>query len=280
MLPFALLGFDTDNDSVFVNETVRDYCLAEDIAFTRCRPYRKNDQAFVEQKNGAVVRRIVGYRRLEGLTAAVVLAELYAIVRLFVNFFQPSFKLAEKHREGARMRKRYYQPATPCQRLLADPRTSEEVRQRLTATAATLDPIRLLRDMRSAQQRLVEIADTPGMVMADNAPQIDVFLSGLRTAWKMGEVRPTAQPKPQPKRGRRRPDPLAAVTAELRAWFEEEPWRVGRELLERLQVEHPNVLLRTIQRRLKIWRAERAYEMVFGRLSGQEKPAVRGCVQL
>jgi hypothetical protein len=70
--------------------------------FTRCRPYRKNDQAHVEQKNGAVVRRIVGYRRLEGLTAAAALGELYRTVRLFVNFFQPSFKLAEKDREGAR----------------------------------------------------------------------------------------------------------------------------------------------------------------------------------
>ena len=70
LLPFALLGFDTDNDSVFMNETVRDYCQAEGITFTRCRPYRKNDQAFVEQKNGAVVRRIVGYRRLEGVATA------------------------------------------------------------------------------------------------------------------------------------------------------------------------------------------------------------------
>src|SRR3954465_5766096 len=93
LLPFALLGFDTDNDSVFMNETVRDYCQSEGITFTRCRPYRKNDQAFVEQKNGAVVRRIVGYRRLEGLTAAAELAQLYAASRLFVNFFQPSFKL-------------------------------------------------------------------------------------------------------------------------------------------------------------------------------------------
>ena len=72
LLPFDLLGFDTDNDSVFMNETVRDYCQAAGIAFTRCRPYRKNDQAFVEQKNGAVVRRIVGYRRLKGWAAAAV----------------------------------------------------------------------------------------------------------------------------------------------------------------------------------------------------------------
>jgi len=65
-MPFPLLGFDTDNDSVFINETVRDYCAASAIAFTRCRPYRKNDQAWVEQKNGSVVRRLVGYRRFEG----------------------------------------------------------------------------------------------------------------------------------------------------------------------------------------------------------------------
>jgi len=89
LLPFNLLGLDTDNDSVFMNETVHDYCQATGVVFTRCRPYRKNDQAFVEQKNGAVVRRIVGYRRLEGLEAATALARLYATVRLFVNFFQP-----------------------------------------------------------------------------------------------------------------------------------------------------------------------------------------------
>ena len=90
LLPFALLGFDTDNDSAFMNETVRDYCQRAGIEFTRCRPYRKNDQAWVEQKNGAVVRRIVGYRRFGGLEAAAALAQLYATARRFVNFF-PAF---------------------------------------------------------------------------------------------------------------------------------------------------------------------------------------------
>lgn len=89
LLPFPVLGFDSDNDSVFVNDTVRDYCQAARIAFTRCRPYRKNDQAWVEQKNGAVVRRIVGYRRFEGVAAAAALARLYATTRLFVNFSSP-----------------------------------------------------------------------------------------------------------------------------------------------------------------------------------------------
>ena len=120
VLPFALLGFDTDNDSVFMNETVRDYCAVEKIVFTRCRPYRKNDQAWVEQKNGSIVRRIVGYRRLEGHVATMALAELYATVRLFVNFFQPSFKLAEKERQGSRVLKRYHKLATPYQRLMTD----------------------------------------------------------------------------------------------------------------------------------------------------------------
>jgi hypothetical protein len=81
LMPFPLLGFDTDNDSAFINETVRDYCTASQIAFTRCRPYRKNDQAFVEQKNGAVVRRLVGYRRFEGDPVAGVPASVSASVR-------------------------------------------------------------------------------------------------------------------------------------------------------------------------------------------------------
>ena len=76
-------------------------------------PYRKNDQAWVEQKNGAVVRRAVGYRRYEGLAAAATLARLYAAMRLFVNYFQPSFKLAGKARDAAKVRKRYHAPATP-----------------------------------------------------------------------------------------------------------------------------------------------------------------------
>src|SRR4051794_20692489 len=232
-MPFDLLGFDTDNDSVFVNETVRDYCQAEGIMFTRCRPYRKNDQAFVEQKNGAVVRRIVGYRRLEGLAAAAVLARLYATVRLFVNFFQPSFKLAGKERTGPRVCKRYHRPATPCDRLLADPRTPAAVRARVEAVRAGLDPVRLLAEMRAAQRALVAIADQ-GIETPVDASALEGFLAGLRTAWREGDVRPTAQPKPKQKRGRRRPDPLAPVTAQLHEWSVAEPWRTGRELLERL----------------------------------------------
>lgn len=269
LLPFPLVGFDTDNDSVFINETVRDYCADAGITFTRCRPYRKNDQAWVEQKNGSVVRKLIGYRRFEGLEATRVLAELYAASRLFVNFFQPSFKLAEKHRDGARVRKRYHAPATPCQRVLNDPRTGEAARVRLREIEAGLDPVRLLRDIRAAQQRLVMLADAtnPAELGANGPASLEAFLSGLRTAWKSGEARPTASDKPREKRGRRRPDPLVTVTTRLKEWFELEPWRTGRELLEKLQAEHPDeypdMLLRTVQRRLKIWRSEHACALVF-----------------
>ncbi len=270
LLPFPLLGLDTDNDSVFMNETVRNYCQQVGIEFTRCRPYRKNDQAWVEQKNGAVVRRTIGYRRFEGLKAAAALTRLYAALRLFVNFFQPSFKLAAKVRDGALVRKRYHAPATPCQRLLADARTNEEVRRRVKELHATLDPVRLLKEIRAVQQQLVDIADRPalGETAKPTSPTLEQFLSGLRTAWREGEVRPTSVAKAKPKRSRRRPDPFAAVTAELRGWFEAEPWHTSRELLERLQAQCPGIYpdgqLRTLQRRLKEWRREAAHEMVFG----------------
>ena len=216
----------------------------------------------------------MGYRRFEGLEAAALLARLYRSVRLFVNFFQPSFKLADKSREGARVKKRYHPPATPYQRLLADARTSEAVRGKVTTVFATLDPVRLLQQIRAAQQELADLADRP-TVGADAATAtapaeatLEQFLSGLRTAWQEGEVRPTSRPKEKAKRGRRRPDPFAAVTAQMHEWFQAEPWRTSRELFERLQAEQPGVYpdgqLRTLQRRLKGWRRDVAHTLVFG----------------
>jgi hypothetical protein len=130
----------------------------------------------------------------------------------------------------------------------------------------------LLQDIRTAQQRLVALADAPSpltMIEKPPAPSLDAFLSSLRTVWQNGVARPTASNKPRQKRGRRRPDPLIEVTEQLKRWFEEEPWRSGRELLEKLQAErpgdYPDALLRTVQRRLKIWRSEQACALVFTR---------------
>ncbi len=275
--PFALLGFDTDNDTVFMNETLKAYCGAANIAFTRCRPYHKNDQAFVEQKNGAVVRRMVGYRRFEGLEAAMLLAELYRSARLFVNFFQPSFKLIAKRRDGARVRKTYSAPMTPHQRLTADMRTPDEVRNRLQQSYAVLDPVVLLRDIRATQERLAALADVQPVAQAAGEQPIELFLASLRTAWKDQPIRPTDRPIVKAKRGRRRPDPLIQAAPHLRKWFEAEPWRNGSELLARLQTEYPGAypdkLLRTLQRRLKSWRSEKASVLLFGSLEKAQEVA-------
>lgn len=115
-----------------------------------------------------------------------------------------------------------------------------------------------------------------GELTAPTAPTLEQFLSGLRTAWQEGEVRPTSRPKEKAKRGRRRPDPLVAVTAQLREWFEAEPWRTARELFERLQREQPGAYpagqLRTLQRRLKGWRGEMAHKLVFGATAATAEP--------
>ena len=197
-----------------------------------------------------------------------------------MNFFQPSFKLASKTRDGAKVTKHYDPKATPYQRLLADPRVSETVRARVSAWQATLDPVRLLSEIRLAQRQLVEIADRPatsGMASV-SAPTLEQLLEGLRTSWQAGEVRPTSKLKKKvSKYWRRCPDPLLAVTAQLREWFDAEPWRTSREPLERLQGEQPDTwpdkLLRTLRRGGKIWRREHAHQLVFGTTAPDDHPA-------
>jgi len=128
------------------------YCASHDIKFTRSRPYHKNDQAWIEQKNGSVVRRLVGYRRLKGQIAVDTFAQLYAFARLFVNFFQPSFKLKEKVRRSRRIVKHYDAPQTPCARLLSSNDISEQVKARLHDMTETLDPLLLLDPIRDRQR--------------------------------------------------------------------------------------------------------------------------------
>jgi len=244
-LPMPLLGLDTDNDTVFMNETIQGWCAARGITLTRSRPYRKNDQAWVEQKNGAVVRKMVGYRRYEGHDAATILGELYAVSRLFVNIFQPSFKLIEKTREGAKVTKRYHGPTT---------------------LQASLDPVNLLARMRTYQQRLVDLADgVCPPAGAENDARLEDFLAGLKDAWKVGIFRTTAKP---PRTYRTRADPFEASASDLEHLFENALGRTSRDLFEKLCAENPGVYthqqLRTFQRRQKQWRAEKADAMILG----------------
>jgi transposase InsO family protein len=100
------LGVDTDNGSEFINHELMNFSEENRVTFTRSRAYRKNDQAHVEEKNGSIVRRIIGYDRFEGRAAWEALSELYRILRVYVNFFQPSLKLLSKERNGAKVSKR------------------------------------------------------------------------------------------------------------------------------------------------------------------------------
>ena len=191
-LPFTLRALDVDNGSEFVNETLINYCLSHGIELTRSRPYRKNDQAWIEQKNGAVVRKLLGYRRFQGIASAQAITRLYGASRLFVNFFQPSFKLAEKHREGAHVSKRYHPPQTPYERLLQAENLPEAAKTKLREVADALDPLKLLEEIRAVQAYLVAIADgDPLPTSVVEPPDLSAFIAGLSSAWRAGEVRPT-----------------------------------------------------------------------------------------
>ncbi len=191
-LPFALRAVDVDNGSEFVNDKLIQYCLSHGIELSRSRPYRKNDQAWIEQKNGAVVRKLLGYKRFEGLAAARAITRLYAASRLFVNFFQPSFKLASKQRDGAKVSKRYHPPMTPCERLLQADSIPVTAKQTLRQVSADLDPLKLPEEMRAVQAYLAVLADgeTPPPMTTD-PPNLASFVASLSSAWHAGEVRPT-----------------------------------------------------------------------------------------
>lgn len=121
------------------------------IELARSRADQSNDQAWVEQNNGRLIRRVVGYQRLEGLVAAEVLGELYGALRLFTNLYQPSFKLKETIREGAKLKRRHHPPRTPLQRLFARDTLSDDQRTGLESLRHGCDPVVLLETIRCAQ---------------------------------------------------------------------------------------------------------------------------------
>ena len=156
-LPFPLLGIDSDNGGEFINHHLKKYCDERCITFTRCRPYKKNDQCHVEQKNGAVVRPLVGYARYEGKEAAAHLNLLYKVHRLCINHFEPSMKLIAKSRVGARVKKTYDQPKTPFARFtgtVEDKAKQEGMRD----SHRTLNPAQLRRNLADLEAGLRRFA--------------------------------------------------------------------------------------------------------------------------
>jgi hypothetical protein len=268
LLPFPVLGLDTDNGSEFLNGQLIAYCRQEKITFTRGRAYKKNDQCFVEQKNGVVVRQLVGYDRFEGQRAYEQLVELYRAVRLYVNFFQPSMKLLSKKRDGAKVSRTYDSALTPYQRLVNVAVLPEAAAGRLESFARALDPVLLLRQLESLQDALWRHvaftgAPCPVKLAAIPAPGVPEPPRPL----------PTDPLAPRPKRRYRRsgkpraprtwrthPDAFASVWGEVTVWLGAEPDRTAKELFQRLQALHPGAYtdgqLRTLQRRVKEWRKQ------------------------
>lgn len=271
--PVPIRGIDSDNDRAFINETVFSYCKEAEINFTRSRVHFKNDQAWIEQKNGAVIRRMVGHDRLSGMVAGQALGQLLQVVRLYVNFFQPSFKLKERKREAGKMKRTYHPPATPCERLLDHPRVTEEVKLALRTQRDLLDPVELLQKLRQGQAALAALSQGD-FAAGPKKENLEEFLAALPKVWRHGEVRPThRKPERKPHYWRTREDPLKDCWTDILMWLQEDPDIQGKTVMERLEAKYPGKLkpgvLRTVQRRISEWRQTMARKLVLG---GIEEP--------
>jgi hypothetical protein len=153
-LPFVLLGLDSDNGGEFLNSHLVQYCAQHRLTFTRSRPYWKNDQAHVEQKNWSIVRKLMGYDRYESPEALAQLNRVYELLRLWTNHWQPVMKLIGKERVGAKLRKRYDVARTPYQRLRESRDLSLPRRLRLEAEHAPLAPLALKQQLDTAVMQL------------------------------------------------------------------------------------------------------------------------------
>jgi hypothetical protein len=278
LLPFPLLGLDTDNGSEFLNAELLAYCEREQVTFTRGRTANKNDQCFVEQKNGSVVRQLVGYDRFEGEQAYRQLAELYRAVRLYVNFFQPSLKLLRKQRTGSHVRRTYAPAQTPLQRLLPTGVLSPERQAQLLALFQALDPMRLLRQIETLQDALWRHAvygrgGTPPVTTSSTDRPAPVAFNGAACGLldplpaasadavtpPRGRVRRVYRKPLGPRTWRTRADPFAAVWDEVQGWLAARPDRTAKSLFDELCERYPGQFapgqLRTLQHRVKAWRA-------------------------
>ena len=157
-LPFEMKGLDSDNGSELKNAQLLGWCQENHVEFTRSRPYKKNDNCFVEQKNDSVVRRIVGYYRFEGEEARTVMAELYEVYNLLVNYFFPSMKIISKERVDSKVTKKYDEAKTPYTRLMEHKGLPETVKAELRRRKNSLDLESLLNKTQELQTKLISMA--------------------------------------------------------------------------------------------------------------------------
>ena len=244
------------------------YCKNNGIEYTRSRPYRKNDQAWVEQKNSAVVRRFIGYERFTGVVAGQALAQVYQNIRLYVNYFQPSFKLLEKERKSAKVRRVYDKPTTPYNRLMNHSNVGDSEKNSLHSESIQLDPVYLLHQIRDKQAAIAALTSQDYPTTGPGRKSLEEFLAQLPNLWKYGDARPTHSKKKQKTHyWRTRTDPFEDVWPDVLKWLQEEPDNTAKELFHRLQRYYPGRFsdgqLRTLQRRVKEWRHIMARNLVY-----------------
>ena len=266
-LPFPVLGIDSDNDSVFINDTLMRFCADRGIEFTRSRAYRKNDQAWVEQKNGAVIRRFLGHERYSGQVAGQTIAHLHGAVRLYVNYFQPSFKLMEKTRNGSVVTKRYSSPATPGERVMQHEAVGAETRAILNERRARLDPVALLHSIRETLSALAAIV-SPEVRPTPRGESLEQFLAKLPDRWRQDELEASRPEQVRaPRTWRTGKDPFEGVWCDVLGWLQEDPDASAVALLDRLRSTYPNRFdrahRRTLQRRVQQWRGSMASKLVY-----------------
>ena len=158
--PFRIREIHPDNDSGLINDLIWRYCRKARIRMSRSRPYKKNDNAWVEQKNWTHVRKLVGYRRYDTTRQLALLNEIWEVARLYQNFFQPVIKLKSETRVGGKIHRVYDQPRTPYQRLLESGQLSRKTARELRATYESLNPADLHRRLQIRRRELFELADT------------------------------------------------------------------------------------------------------------------------
>jgi hypothetical protein len=187
-LPMPLLGLDSDNGSEFINRSLYEYCRNTAVTFTRSRAWKKNDSAHVEQKNGAVVRQLVGYDRFASKAAYAQLARVYRLARLHVNFFQPVQKLVSKHRDGARLHRVFDRAQTPYQRLCTAGVLTTAARAELEALYQSLNPLQLRRDLDAALERLWTLAAPDPLRLSHTEIATPASKSSLRGSQALASV--------------------------------------------------------------------------------------------
>ena len=163
--PFRIREIHPDNDSALINDLLWDWCREAKIRMSRSRPYKKNDNAWVEQKNWTHVRKVVGYRRYDTVAELELLNDIYALLRLYRNFFQPSIKLRDKTRIQGRIKRVYEKARTPYQRLLSSKQVSRQIKQQLRLQYQQLNPAELRRQLETLEVQLEQISHAKGDVV-------------------------------------------------------------------------------------------------------------------